>query len=304
MNNSATPIGRARKRKKGSIGLVYISPWIIGFLVFQLYPLMASLVYSFTDFGLLSSPKFVGLKNYIYIFTKDKDFFQSLKVTVLYVLISVPAKLIFALFIAMILNIRLKHTNIFRTIYYLPSIFGGSVAISILWRSLFMHDGLLNSALARFNVPPTDWLGNPDTALYTICLLSVWQFGSSMVIFYAGLKGIPSELYEACKVDGGSRIKMFFTITMPMLTPLILFNIIMQTINAFQEFTAAFVITSGGPMKSTYLYGMMLYQNGFKFLKMGYASALSWILFIILMVLTFTIFKFFSLRTFYGGETK
>lgn len=288
------------------IGLVFISPWIIGFILFQLYPLICSFVYSFTNFDLISTFKFVGLKNYITMFIKDELFFQSLKVTLIYAFVAVPCKIAFSLFIALILNIRIKCLNFYRTIYYLPSILGGSVAISLLWNFLFMHDGLINKITGYVGILPVDWLGNPSIALYTISLLTVWQFGSSMVIFLAGLKQIPRDMYEAGRVDGASNARMFFSITLPMLSPIILFNLVMQMIFALQEFTAAFIITKGGPLYATYLYGMMLYKQGFQFFKMGYAAALSWVLFIIIILLTLLIFKSSPLWTFYedGGDVK
>lgn len=272
-------------------GLLFILPWLIGFLVLQAYPLVASLIYSFTDYNPAKHVSFVGLQNYITMFTKDERVFQSLKVTVIYAAIAVPAKLIFALFIAMVLNMKLKFINFFRTVYYLPSIFGGSVAVAIVWRLLFMQDGLVNSMLSFLHIPKIDWLGDPKVALYTISILLVWQFGSSMVLFLAGLKQIPAELYEACKVDGGGRIIAFINITLPMLTPIIFFNLVMQSIGALQDFTASFVITNGGPMYATYLFGLKIYDDGFGLMKMGYASAMSWVLFVLIIVLTAVIFK-------------
>jgi oligogalacturonide transport system permease protein len=292
------------KWKKRRWGLLFITPWLIGFLVFQLYPLLASLVYSFTDFSILKKPVFIGWFNYKKMFTYDPYFWVSLQATILYALISVPSKLIFALFIAMILNMRLRLINFFRTAYYLPSIMGGSVAIAILWRFLFMKSGIINRLLAHIGISAIDWLGDPNVALVTISLLHVWQFGSSMVLFLAGLKQIPEELYEAGRMDGAGRIRLFFTITLPMLTPILFFNLIMQTINALQEFTGAFVITNGGPMHATYLFGLKIYDDGFQFLKMGYASALSWVLFGLMMILTLLLFKSSNSWVHYedGGE--
>jgi oligogalacturonide transport system permease protein len=219
---------------------------------------------------------------------------------------AVPAKLAVALLIAVILNIPLRGIGLFRTVYYLPSLLGGSIAVSILWKFLFMRDGLVNEILGHAAIGPIDWLGDPKLALFTITLLPIWEFGSSMVIFLAGLKQIPRELYEAAKVDGSSRLATFFRITLPLLTPVILFNLVMQTIGAFQQFTAAFVITGGGPLKSTYLYGLMLYEQAFNFFKMGYASALSWILFLIILAVTFLLLKTSDRWTHYedGGEAK
>lgn len=273
------------------IGLIFISPWLVGFLAFQLYPLISSFVYSFTDYSILRSASFIGFDNFVRLFTIDPDFLHSIKVTFLYALMAVPGKLSFALIIALLLNIRINGMNFYRTLYYLPSILGGSVALSALWRLMFMKTGVVNQILGRIGLPTPDWLGSPDIALFTISSLEVWQFGSSMVLFLAALKQVPTELYEAAKVDGATSRTSFFRITLPLITPIIFFNLIMQTINALQAFTSAFVITNGGPVKSTYLTGMKLYNEGFNNFKMGYASAISWILFAIILVLTLLIFK-------------
>lgn len=223
--------------------------------------------------------------------TGDDLFWKSLKITFIYVFVSVPLKLASALVIALFLNMKLRFVNFFRTVYYIPSIMGGSVAISILWKAMFMKGGYVNSLLSLFSVPAVNWLGSPSLALYTLSSLVVWQFGSSMVIFLAGLKQIPNELYEACKVDGASKIRTFFNVTLPLLSPIIFFNLVMQLINAFQEFTGALVITNGGPMNATYLYVLKIFDDGFRFFKMGYASALSWVLFAIILIFTSLIFK-------------
>ncbi len=295
---------RALERGYQPVAYLYALPWIIGFLVFQLYPFIASFVYSLTNYAILKPMKFVGLSNYVRMFTADRLFWPSLAATFKYVAIAVPGKLIFALFIAMLLNMKLKGINAFRTAYYLPSILGGNVAISILWKFLFSRTGTVNALIGMLGIPPVDWLGSPDLALGTMGLLVVWQFGSSMVLFLAGLKNIPGELYEAARVDGAGRLKCFVKITLPMLSPTILFNFIMQMINAFKEFNAPYLITKGGPLKSTYLYGMMLYENAFTHQKMGYASAQSWVLFLIIMLITALTFKFSPYFTFYedGGE--
>lgn len=294
-----------RVKRNGNIGLLYISLWLVGFLAFQFYPFVSSFIFSFTDYSLLRTPKFVGLDNYYYMFFKDPLFWKSLLVTFIYVMVSVPAKLIFALFVALVLAMKLRYINLFRTVYYIPSIMGGSVAIAILWRVLFDANGLMNRFLSSLSIGPVNWLGSPDIALYTIGLLTVWQFGSSMVIFLAGLKQIPEELYEAARIDGASGIGSFFKITLPLLTPIVFFNLIMQMVNAFQEFTGALVITKGGPLNSTYLYVLKLYDEGFKFFKMGYASALSWVLFIIILLFTSLIIKSSSSWVHYedGGKT-
>lgn len=302
--NKAVSVPKKQWKLKDFRGLFYISPWLIGFLCLQLYPFLSSLYYSFTQYNVLGSPKFIGLNNYIRLFTIDPDFKKSILVTLEYALISVPAKLLFALLIAIVLNMKLKGINLCRTVYYIPSILGGSVAVSALWRLMFMSDGILNKLLALVGIPAVNWLGQAGTAMFTICLLQVWQFGSSMVLFLAALKQIPMDLHEAASIDGAGRGKRFFYITLPMITPIIFFNLIMQSINALQNFTSAFVITNGGPLKSTYLIGMKLYTEGFSNFKMGYASAISWVLFAIVLVFTMFIFKSSDAWVYYedGGD--
>ena len=290
------------KQKYNYAGYLYILPWILGFLLLQLVPLISSLWYSFTDYQMIGTPKFVGLANYAKAF-KSPEFWKSLKVTCLYVLMAVPLKIAFALVIALILSQKIKGINFFRTLYYLPSILGGSVAISVLWKYLFMKNGIVNGLLSKIGITGPDWLGSPTWALFTVGLVTVWQFGSSMLLFLAGLKNIPESLYEAASLDGAKTLRKFWSITLPALSPIVLFNLVMQMINAFQEFTPAYVITQGGPLKSTYLYGLMLYDQGFKFFKMGYSSALSWILFVIILAFTSTTFGSSQSWVHYGDES-
>lgn len=278
---------------------IFISPWIIGFIVFWIYPLVSSLVFSFSNYSFTSDWDFVGLKNYMRMFTQDPTFYKSLTVTIIYVFIAIPAKITFALFIAVLLCQKVKGINTFRTVFYIPSIMGASVAISILWRFIFMSNGLMNKVLGIFSIKPVDWLGIPTLALPVLALLTVWQFGSSMIIFLAGLKQIPVSLYESAEIDGASKWSIFMRITLPMLAPLILFNLIMQTINGFKQFTSAYIITDGGPLHATYLYGLKLYDEGFQYFKMGYACALSWILFFIILGFTLLIFNYFKTRIYY-----
>lgn len=300
MNKGTARIKARRYPRNYKWGILFITPWIIGFFGLQLYPLLQSLYYSFTDFSILSDGKWIGIQNYVELFTKDRYFWKSFILTIKYAITTVPIKLIFALFIAMLLNMKLKGINVFRTVYYLPSIMGGSVAVSILWKFMFMKEGIVNRFLGILRIPAIDWLGVPDTALFTISLLVVWQFGSSMVLFLAGLKNVPQELYEAASVDGASKIRQFFNITLPMISPMILFNFMMQTINALQEFTAVSVITNGGPNHGTYLLGLKIYEDAFSTLKMGYASATSWILFLVVLVVTGLLFKSSDAWVFYN----
>ena len=279
------------KLTKKQMGMIYLTPWIIGILVFKLVPFVSTLVLSFADYDLITAPRFIGFQNYIKIFTQDKKFVTSLIVTFKYVFLTVPIKLAFALFIAYILNFKLKGVNFFRTAYYIPSILGGNVAIAVLWRFLFADTGLINVLTTKVGLGTVSWLGDPQTTLFTLTLLRVWQFGSAMVIFLAALKNIPETLYEAAQIDGASKMKMFFSITIPLLTPVIFFNFIMQLVQAFQEFNGPYIITNGGPLNSTYLYSLLIYDNSFKYFSMGYGSALSWILFVIILIFTALTFK-------------
>ena len=279
-------------------GYLYILPWIIGFLMFQLIPLINSLRYSLTNIKLGGDYRFIGLQNYIRMFTSDVDLFNSMWVTIKYIVMVVPAKLIFALAVAMILSMKLKGIRLFRTMYYLPSILGGSVAISALWRGMFMKTGIVNNLLGT-NI---NWLGDPKYALFTIGLIDVWQFGSSMVLFFAALKQVPRDLYEAAQIDGAGRIRSFFKITLPMISPVILFNTIMQIINALQNYTSAYVVTGGGPLKSTNIMALKIYQDAFVKSDLGYASAESWLLFVFLLCLSGLIFWSSKYWVFYGDE--
>ncbi len=297
-------MNKVKYTKRGNMGYLYIFPWILGFLIFQLYPLGASLYYSFTEYNITGTPTFIGFKNYITMFSSDSLFYTSLGNTLKYVILSLPMKIITALIVAVILNQKLKGINFYRTVYYIPSIFGGSVAISILWRFLFMDGGLVNRMLNGLGMTSVPWLSSPNYSLFTLSLLSVWQFGSSMVLFLAALKQVPEDLYEAALIDGAGAVRMFFRITLPMITSVLFFNILMQLVNAFQDFTGAFVITNGGPLNSTYLYALKLYDEAFKYFKMGYASALSWVLFVIILIFTAIFFRFSEAATYYedGGD--
>lgn len=283
-------------------GYLFISPWLVGFLVLTLWPMIQSLYFSFTDYSLLEDPHWIGLENYRKIFKEDALFLQSLKVTVWFVVFSVPLKLIFALMVAMLLNRNIKGISVYRTLVYFPSLIGSSIAVAILWRNIFGNDGLVNLFLALFGMQGKNWISSPDTALGTLILLVVWQFGSSMVVFLAGLKQISPELYEASAVDGATKVRQFFSITLPMLSPVILFNLVLQTIGSFQMFTQAFVITKGGPANSTYMFALYLYEIAFGRLEMGYASALAWILLSIIAVVTAIIFWTSKYWVFYESE--
>jgi oligogalacturonide transport system permease protein len=272
---------------KHNKGLFYISIWIVGFLIFKLYPFGSSLYYSFTDFVLKKNSVITeyGFFNYVKFFTTDSTM-NALMVTFKYSFITVPLKLIFALFIAYILSFRIKGVGLFRTAYYIPSILGGSVAIAVLWTALFQKNGIINSLLGALGLYGPSWLGNGTLALLTISLLRVWQFGSSMVIFLAALKGIPRDLYEAASVDGASKWRQFFRITIPLITPAIFYNLVTQIVQAFQEFNGPYIITQGGPNQSTTLISLLIYNQAFRHFNMSYANAMAWVLFIIVATLS------------------
>ncbi|MGN0373018.1 MAG: carbohydrate ABC transporter permease [Enterocloster sp.] len=284
-----------------NLGLAFILPWFIGFLVFKVYPFGSSLVYSFTDYHLFDGITKVGLMNYQEIFTKTK-IIKAFKVTFQYAFMTVPLKLVFALFIAYILNFKIKGVNLFRVAYYIPSILGGSIAIAVLWKAIFKGDGIVNMILSIFGIPGIDWLSEPKYALFIICLLRVWQFGSAMVIFLAALKGVSQDLYEAASIDGAGKWRQFFSITVPIITPVIFYNLVTQLCQAFQEFNGPYIITSGGPRNATTLISLLIYNNAFKSYEMGLASAQAWCLFIIVCVLTIIAFASQKKWVYYSDE--
>ena len=275
--------------RKSKMGLVYILPWLIGMVFLTLYPFINALVISFTDYNLVREPNFIGLANYTKLF-QDEDFLGTLTATLKYTVITVPLQLAFALFIAYILNFKLKGINFFRTAYYIPSLLGGNVAVAVLWRFLFQQDGLINRIIGVVGLQPVAWLSSPGGAMSVIIILKVWQFGSAMLIFLAALKDVPQDLYEAASVDGSTKLHSFIHITMPLITPTIFFNLVMQLVNAFQEFNGPYLVTGKGPLNATYLTSMYIYDNAFKYFNMGYASAASWILFLIIVAVTLILF--------------
>lgn len=279
------------KKKKDMTGLYFIAPWLFGLVVFKLYPFIASFILSFTKYDIIGSPKFIGLANYIKLFTDDSVFWKSLFVTLRYVIISVPINLVVALLVAMIMNSKIKGINTFRTVYYIPSILGGNIAIMILWKFLFSNTGLINQIIEKMGGSPVAWFASEYGTLFVIVLLHVWQFGSAMLIFLAALKEVPQELYEAAEMDGANKVRSFFSITLPSISPIIFFNLVMGLIGALQEFNAPYMLTKGGPLKSTYFIGLYIYDNAYRLFNMGYASALSWVLFVIIMLLTVLVFK-------------
>lgn len=278
------------KLEQGYMGFVLILPWLIGFCIFKLYPFVSSLVYSFTDYDLFKGVQnVVGFQNYIDAFTKAKNV-KALKVTFTYAFMTVPLKLIFALFIAYILNFKIKGVGLFRTAYYVPSILGGSVAIAVLWKALFKNDGVVNTILTMLGFGSINFLADKNWALFIICLLRVWQFGSAMVLFLAALKGVPEDLYEAASIDGATKGRQFLSITIPLISPVIFYNLVTQLVQAFQEFNGPYIITNGGPRNATTLISVIVYNTAFKDYKVGMSSAMAWVMFVIVMILTIIAF--------------
>ncbi|WP_430735802.1 carbohydrate ABC transporter permease [Gracilibacillus dipsosauri] len=278
-------------RKQYFAAYLFLLPWLIGFLGLILGPMISSMYLSFTRFDLLNPPEWIGFQNYAEMF-QDERWIASTKVTLTFVFIAVPTQLIAALLVAVLLNKKMRGVGFYRTTYYLPSLLGGSVAIAILWKNLFEIDGFVNQILTFFNIQGQGWISHPDYALGTIIILATWQFGASMVIFLAGLKQIPQEMYEAAAVDGAKKTQSFFRVTLPLLSPVIFFNLVIELIKSIQVFTSAFIISegTGGPINSTLFYTLYLYQKGFTHFEMGYASAMAWVLVFVLGVMTLVIF--------------
>jgi multiple sugar transport system permease protein len=275
------------EKADGRWSLFFLGPWYIGLVLITAGPLLASLYLSFTDYDLLTDPVFLGLDNYTQMFS-DPRLIKSLQVTAIYVFVSVPLQLAAALALALLLDRGMRGLAIYRSAFYLPSLLGGSVAIAILWRQIFGTTGLINQVLGVFGVEGQGWVSHPDYALSTLIVLNVWTFGAPMIIFLAGLRQIPEMYYEAASIDGATKLRQFWSITIPMLTPIIFFNLVLQLIGAMQTFTQAFVVSggTGGPADSTLFFTLYLYQQGFASLNMGYASAMAWLLLILTAVLT------------------
>ena len=294
----------ARARKAGSgdtstpdnkAAYIFLAPWIVGLIVFTIGPMLASLYLSFTDYNLLKAPVWSGLDN-IERMLGDARLWNSLRVTLTYVVVSVPLQLAFALVVALVLDRGMRGLSFYRSIFYLPSLLGGSVAIAILWRQVFGTDGLINGFLSWFGIQGPGWISHPDYALGTIIILHIWTFGSPMVIFLAGLRQIPEMYYEAAQMDGAGKVRRFFSITFPLLTPIIFFNLVLQIIFAFQSFTQAYIVSggTGGPSDSTMFFTLYLYKQAFTELDMGYASAMAW--FLLMIIAGFTAFNFWLSR--------
>ncbi len=305
----ASPNRRAgilkRRRQEYRAAYLFLTPWFLGLAAIVLGPMLASLYLSFTRYDLIGEPQWVGLDNYERMLTADSRFMKSVTVTLLYTVLSVPGILVFSLLLALFLNRGLRFLGVYRVLFYIPSLLGGSVAIAVLWLQVFGSEGLFNAVLGLFGINGQSWIGNPNSALLTVVTLAIWTFGSTMVIFLAGLRQIPQTYYEAAELDGAGRWKQFWSITFPHLTPVIFFNGLLTIVNALQSFTPAYVISggTGQPADSLLLYTVYLYQRGFADFQMGYASALAWALLVALALVTALLFWSARYWVFYGEDS-
>lgn len=290
-SNTQTAKGKSFFHKDIVVGHVFAAPFIFGFICFSLIPIVTSFYYAFTDYSMgAKTITWVGGKNFKQLLT-DEVFVKSLVITLKYVFVSVPLKLAFALFVAFLLTRKSRLVTLYRSLYYVPSLVGGSVAVALVWKQLFARKGLFNSVLENMGLNTINWFGDQNLALYPLILMSVWQFGSSMIIFAAGLKEIPTSYYEAAEIDGANGFQRFFKITLPCLSPIVLYNLVMQTISAFMAFTQAFIITQGGPNNATMMYALYVYKQAFSYNNMGYACAMSWFMLVVMSIITLLIFK-------------
>jgi multiple sugar transport system permease protein len=295
------------QKRESMAAYFYISPWIVGFLIFTLGPMLVSFGLSFTDYNSLTqgTPKFVALDNYIGLLD-DADFWQSLKVTVTFAAMSLPSGLVLSFLLAILLNQKIPFVNVWRTVYFLPSVLAG-VAVTILWMLIFNPQlGALNLFLGVFGIDGPGWLKDPNYALLALTIMGLWGVGGSMIVYLAGLQGVPTDLYDASKVDGANANQRFWNVTLPMMTPVLFYNLVLGLIGTFSYFTTAYLVgkEDGAPLKSTLFYNLNLYRTAFKYFEMGKASALAWVLFIIILVLTLLVFRSSELWVFYEGELR
>ncbi len=297
-------IFKSRMAKREALeGLLFAAPLLLGLLIFTLYPVLDSLYISFTKYNIFTPPEFIGLQNYRNL-VNDSLFWQSLRITTIYSVISVPLQLVAGFAVALLMNQKVRGITIFRTIYYLPSVVSG-VAVSLLWVWIFNPDyGLANVMLRAAHLPTQKWLTDPRTALGSFIFMSLWGIGGGMIIYLAGLQGVPQHLYESASMDGANIYQKFRHVTLPMMTPVIFYNLVMGIIGSFQVFTQAFVMTSGGPANATLFYVLYLFRQAFNYFRMGYASAMAWVLFAIILALTLLVLKSSSAWVYYEGERK
>lgn len=300
---TARPTGKPRGRTQRA-AYVFLLPWSIGAAVLTVGPMLISLYLSFTDYDLFDPPHWIGVRNYVDMFTADDHYWHAVTTTLEYVVISVPVKLGVALGVALLLNRIRRGSGFYRSAFYAPSLLGASVSVALVWRAMFGSGGTVERMLGVFGIHVGSMVDQPRYALLTVIALGVWQFGAPMVIFLAGLKQVPKELYEAAAIDGAGPVRRFSSITLPALSPVLLFNLVLEIIHAFQAFTSAFVISNGrgGPSDSTLLYTLYLYQRGFNDFRMGYASAMAWVLLVVIAIITVLLFRSANRWVFYAGE--
>jgi multiple sugar transport system permease protein len=296
--STAVPKRRPKREREGA-AWVFLSPWVLGAIVLTLLPMAVSLYLSFTDYDLFNPPHWVGLRNYTQMFTEDPRYWRSVTTTLMYVVIAVPLQLALALVVALALKSMKRGKAFYRSAFYAPSLLGASMSIALVWRAVFNDGGTVDNLFGTGG-----WVNRPGWALLAVALLTVWQFGAPMVIFLAGLQQIPAELYEAAAVDGAGTWRQFLSVTVPMLSPVLFFNLVLQTIQAFQVFTPAFAVSAGkgGPADSTLVYTMYLYDRGFVASHMGYASAMAWVLLLVIGVVTAVLFRTSRSWVFYASE--
>ena len=296
---------RTGRTGKNGAAYVFLTPWLIGAALLTVGPMIASLYLSFTDYDLFSAPEFIGIANYQRM-VEDPRFWSAVGVTLNYVLVAAPLKLLAALAIALLLNKARRGQGFYRSAFYAPSLLGASVAVALVWRTLFANDGVVDNGLSTVGIDGGGWISNPKLSLYVLVILAVWQFGAPMVIFLAGLKQIPQDLYDASAVDGAGKLRTFWSVTVPMLSPVIFFNLVLEVINAFQAFTASYIISGGrgGPIDSTLFFTLYLYDRAFTAFDMGYASAMAWVLLVAIGIVTALIFRSSRAWVFYSGEEK
>ncbi len=302
----SSPGARARVRRETLAGYGFLVPWLVGFFGLTLIPMAYSLYLSFTSYNIFSPPKWIGFDNYIRMFTNDPSFMQSAQITLVYVIVGTPITLAAALGVAMLLNYRDRGAAFFRSAFYAPSLIGGSVSVAIVWRAMFASDGPVDNSLSFFGIDLGGWVGNPALVLPMMILLHVWQFGATMVIFLAGLKQIPKELYEAAERDGAGPWHRFRAVTLPMLSPVIFFNLLLGLIGAFQVFASAYIISNGtgGPAGMTNFITVYLYKRGFSDGQMGYAAAIAWVLLIVVAIIAFILFRTQRSWVHYSGDNR
>ncbi len=292
------------RRNEEIAGWLFAMPWILGFLLFTVGPMLASAGFAFAEYNLLQPPRWVGLANIRLALFNDALVWQSLKVTSIYAFVSVPLQIIFGLIVALLLNANIRGLQYYRTIYYLPSVLSG-VAVALLWRWIYAPNyGLINAFLGGLGIQGPGWLSNAAWALPSLIIMSLWHVGGGIIIYLAGLQGVPTEIYEAAEVDGAGWLSRFWNVTLPLITPVLFYQLIIGIITALQVFTQALIMTNGGPHDSTLFFVLYLYRNAFQFFKMGYASVLAWILFFYILLLTLLIYRSSSMWVFYSGEVK